>query len=79
MEENFSSRQAVVRQSSGSRQAVVRQSSGSRQRVRGLSSRMQDESIDETGVRGEPEDSYNVTGVQPRDSQNANSEPEKEV
>ena len=39
-------------------------------------SRMQDESIDETGVRGEPEDSFDVTGVQPR-GRDANSGPEK--
>jgi len=39
-------------------------------------SRMQDESIDETGVR-EPEDSFDVTGVQPRGGRDANSGPEK--
>ena len=42
----------------------------------GVSRMQQDESIDETGVR-EPEDSFDVTGVQPRGGRDANSGPEK--
>ena len=38
---------------------------------------MQDESIDETGIGGEPEDSFYMTGVQPRGGRDANSGPEK--